>query len=230
MNKTALGTIFGAALLPFFKEKGSKVRIAEGKFYQIIIEDVFIRASKNALMSNVGLVTKIKDNIRNMVLGDGKDKDFIKILKPVIFDREKMFGYSFSVDAKDFYPFGCVDDEMNEEEEEEEEEEDYGMEVCKWQFSIIFSSVRNISNLTENEDDIIIEKIENLIADSISSCEDRDGYRFEPIMDEAKVYMYNGLQDHYDPRNRHRTIVIKTKDGTWDPFKKSLKKSKLRKR
>ena len=222
MNKTVLGTIAGIALLPFFKGKGSKGRIAEGKFYQIIIEDVLIRASKNALMSHVGLATKIKDNIRNMVLGDGKDKDFINILKPVIFDREKMFGYSFSVDAKDFYPFGCKDDGVNEWEEE--------IEVCQWQFSIIFSSVRNISNLTENEDDIIIEKIENLIADSISSCEDSDGYRFEPIMDDAKVSMYDGLQDHYDPRNRHKTIVIKTKDGTWEPFENSPKKSKLRKR
>lgn len=215
MNKYALGTIVGTALLPLLKGKGSKIKLGLGTFYTIILSDVLIRESKDSHLSETTLSKKIQDKIRKMVLGGNKDKDFINILKPIIFNRDSLFGYSFSIEVKGYWRNRCEEDVPNQWGQE--------MEVCKYDFRIVFASVRDVSNLPDNEDEIIMDKVEDLIKSSISSYIDMNGYDFEPIMDEAEFAIYKGVQDRYDQRNRHTSLAIKTKDGTWDSYDKSSK-------
>jgi len=216
MNKYALGTIVGTAMFPLLKGKGSKVKLGVGRFYSIVLENILIQQSEKTWISHRVLKNTITNKIKKMVFYDKKDEDFINILKPILFDRQGLFGYSFSLEAK----YNCEDDGITE----------YGEAIAtyKWDFTIIFASPRDVSNLPEKQYEIIMKKVKNLIVNSfyeyISSEENlRHDHNFKINTDQTQFAIYKGIQDHSDPRNNFKPIVIEKEDGIWEPYEETKK-------
>ena len=225
MNKYTLGTILGTTLLGLIKNKfGSQKKLGVGRFYTIVLDNILIKEAKDSNLSGVELSDKIEYKLRKLILGNERDQELINILKPIIFPTSSGFNFrhSFATTVDKLWSNRCESTEPSELGED--------MEICKYEVRIVFASVRDESNLPENEDRIIMKKIESLVKDSISSYVDIHGCDFEPIMNKSEFTIHKGVQDHYDPRNRHETLSIETTDGTWEPFENNTIPSRLRRR
>jgi len=217
MNKYALGTIVGTALLGFAKArtKGSNDILHLAKFYTIDI-DLSIREYKNADPNlsprmNRFLLNQLKDKI----IGPNIDQEFVNLLKPILFDylyqtRPFTFFKSLAIITE---PIGlwCEDDGFDEIGDEEEWEE---MEICKYNIKIILPSATDLTNLPEDKEADLIKKIENIIISFGDYETDRNGYINYPIAEDIEYGIYNGVQDHYDDRNRWKGLAIEN-NGEW---------------
>ena len=223
MNKYALGTIVGTALLGLAKAKvkGSNTALHLAKFYTISI-DISIREYKDG-EPNLSLRMErfLLDQLKDKIIGPNIDQEFVNLLKPILFDYLYQtipfnFFKSLSIRTK---PIGiwCEDDGFDEIGDEEEWEE---MEICKYNIRIILPSATDLTNLPEDKEADLIKKIENIII----------SFGNYPIVGDIEYGIYNGVQDNYDDRRRWKGLAIEN-NGEWILYEPpEASQTKLRKR